>query len=349
MQYEEKLARLLDLKIIKNEDIYELYHSNELVGTIIKEEDYYITKININNFHFYKKRNIHDNNFEYNFYIDLDKNNRIFMEMDLGIDPILTIYSKERDLISFTINSRELSLNYSTSLKNGQVLEFLKIILDTSRDLKSYLGDLYRYEVQVKSKNSNNRDYKMLIAPNSKGELAVIQNTNGFDEIVNVKGSIREALIKDDNGKDVFSRFRAYVNNLLPFKNDFLKTFLEERGIKNDVFSVLYPDLVDKYYMIKEINNHTLIGIKLIGDEELRSHATIIYDLKDKYDFGYVKGFGDYAGSFEWDNDYVYRLYPNGEIDSIFDIKNRIEIKDKELKEKLYNDYKNPKVKRISK
>ncbi len=136
MQYEEKLARLLDLKIIKNGITYELYHSNELVGTIIKEEDYYITKININNFHFYKKRNIHDNNFEYNFYIDLDKSNRVFMEMDLGIDPILTIYSKERDLISFAINSRELSLNYSTTLKNGQVLEFLKIILDTSRDLK---------------------------------------------------------------------------------------------------------------------------------------------------------------------------------------------------------------------
>ena len=44
----------------------------------------------------------------------------------------------------------------------------------------------------------------------------------------------------------------------------------------------------------------------------------------------------------------VYRLYPNHEIDSIFDIKNKIEIKDKELKEKLYNDYKNPKVKRIN-
>lgn len=358
MEYEEKIAKLLGLELIDNGNYYELQSPmGELVGTIIKHEEmvnnhqeiYFITKIKTANFGFYRKRNINERDFHYNFYVDLDKDNRIFMEMDMGIEPSLIIYGRNTNLIKFAINNQELLLEYPTISKKGKALETLKIQLDNESSIKKFFGNYYEYQVVTSNNHNKTKKYKLTITPDTEEKIVVIQNTKN-DDISSVKGTVREVLLKDSNAKDLFSRFRAYVNNLLPFKKDFLETFLEKRGINDDVFSILYPDLIkDKYYnYIIEINNNILMGVKLSPLEEpLKSYATIIYDLKDKYDFGYVSGYGDYAGFYTWNSDYIYRLSSSGQIEAIFDIKDRKVINDKEECQRLYDEYKNQKIKKI--
>ena len=64
MNYENKLIKLLELEVVSNENNYELFKNGVKVGIIEKQEElgefYYITKIDIDNLHFY-------NDFSHNY------------------------------------------------------------------------------------------------------------------------------------------------------------------------------------------------------------------------------------------------------------------------------------------
>ncbi len=351
MEYENKLIKLLKLKVIKNNNILELYKDEEKVGKIEEiEEDnekFYLTTINYKYFNFKRKRNIKEKDFIYKFQIQ-DWDNRIFIEMDLGDSPYLSLYSALTGVMSFSINDKELKLDFKTDVTSGSVLEHVTIRLENKSELYKYLGSYYSYKVEVTNNALKTKDIELIAyADNSYNKVLIVTDHAGREIRSKVDGTIRDTIRLDEHGKDAMSRFRAYINKLFPFDIDFLETFLEERGIRNDAFIELYPDLkkYGDYYTIREINNNTLLGIRLSESESpLRSYGDIICDLKDCYSFGYLKGTGDYSGSYTWNNDYVFRVSKNDEVESIFDIKNRKEIIDIEEVKRIYKEYKGSKV-----
>ena len=92
--------------------------------------------------------------------------------------------------------------------------------------------------------------------------------------------------------------------------------------------------------MAREINDEAMLGIKFADTEELQVYGAIIYDLSEIHEFGKISGYGDYSGSYEWDDNYIYRISKYNQIESVFDIKDRVEIVDKNICQELYNNYK---------
>ncbi len=345
MEYENKLVRLLNLDVIRNGKDLELYSPRGLVGKIEvileNNEKYYQTTINYNGFNFFKKRNVNEKDYNYKFYFQ-DNDNRISMEMDLGSTPYLTLYNEDIGVMSFSVTDKELSLTFKTILDKGSVLENLRVRLDTKSNLHAYLGDYYSYNAIV-TKNNSKKHYELCsYANNDYDKVIIVNNSLGKETRSLVKGSIRDTIRLDEHGKDALDRFQTYINNLFPFNIDFLRVFLEERGIKNDAFIELYPNLkiVNDYYAIREINNNTLLGIRLSEVPlPLKSYGTIICNLNEIYDFGYLNGFGDYSGSYVWNNDYIFRVSNDLKVESVFDIKNKKIIDDMEEVKKIYQEY----------
>ena len=348
MEYEKKLIKLLNLDaIITPSKVIKLYDKEKLVGSIVEiEEDnekYYLTTINYKSFKFKRKRNIKDTKLIYKFQFQ-DFDNRIFMEMNLGLNPYLTLYSELTGSMEFSINEKELNLNFKTNVTNGSILEHVNVRLDNKSDLHKYLGSYYSYKVEINDNFDRTKNMELIsYVDNSYNKVLIITNCEGHETRSKVKGSIRDTIRLDKNGKDTLSRFRAYINKLFPFNMDFLKVFLEERGIRNDAFLELYPDLnkFKKYYAIREINSNTLLGIRLTNNySTLKSYGDIISNLKDCYEFGYLKGTGDYSGYYTWNNDYVFKVSNNNEIESIFDINNKKIITNLEEIKKIYQSNK---------
>ncbi len=347
MDYENKLIKLLNLDAKRNGNVIELYELERMVGTIKKIEEnneiFYQTSINFKGFNFSKKRNIKETGYNYKFQIQ-DWDNRIFIEMDLGETPYLTLYSEATGAMSFSINDRELDLNFRTQVYNGSLLEHLIVRLNTKSDLEKYLGDYYLYGADITNNNGQLKRMELtsrLI--DSHGKVLVIANYAGHERKNITEGSVRDTIRLDEHGREAFSRFRAYINNLFPFEMDFLETFLEERGIRDDAFIELYQDLSNfkNYYAIREVNDTTLLGVNLDKEAEpLKSYGTVICDLKDCYDFGHLRGTGDYSGYYSWNNEYIFRLSNKDEVESVFDIKNRQEIKDIDVARRLYKESK---------
>ena len=344
MENEKKLIKLLNLEIKKNNDNYELYKNNIKVGYIntllIDDKIIYITKIDIDNLHYFNKREKDNNNFNYRFYVNKSDDNLI-IDINLGIEPSIIVYSNKLN-IKFSITNKELILEYKDINKRGNIFENLKVKLNSNTSKERYLGNYYSYQA-ITNKRDKYNEYKLTALRNNQ-ETTIIGNINQDDYISNVKETIRELIRKDSHGRSLFSRVRYLINDLLKV-DDFLNVFLEERGVINDVFACFYEDLKSHDYVpVREINSEALLGIKILDSYDLRIKGFIIYDLNEVYEFGVLRGFKDDSDSYEWDDKYIYRILKNGDIASVFDLKDRVEINDKNICLELYNNYKNKKI-----
>ena len=343
MKYENKLIKLLELEVVSNENNYELFKKGVKVGVIEKQEElgefYYITKIDIDNLHFYKKRNI-DKDGDYIFFVDLD-NGKAFISINLDINPCIIVYDNDRTL-KFRLSFNELYIENTDKTKKGDSKEILKVKANNRSSLERYLGTYYSYQLETTSKTT--KKYKLSALKTNK-DITLIQNTNKEDSISSINTTIREIISKDSHGKDLFKRFREYIDYLLKTDN-FLKVVLEDRGVIDDAFACFYEDLLDKnrFRMAREINDEAMLGVKFADTENLQIYGAIIYDLSEIHEFGKISGYGEYSGSYEWDDKYIYRISEYNKIESVFDIKDRVEIRDKNICQELYNNYKKKKI-----
>ena len=192
--------------------------------------------------------------FDYNdFEFDYNGNH---IDISMGENPSLTIWSKEYGFMNFNIIGEKLFLNFKSKTENYNFEETITVFIDEAR-YGLYKKKEYTYTVSYcdKNKSLDGKDVNTLEIEFKHNPLYQEENQIKIKEriwnkhkliedkkAITVNGTIKEAIEKHQFGIEAFSHFRYLVSEIIPFNEDIIGYILKERGLDEEEFRLFIPD-----------------------------------------------------------------------------------------------------------
>lgn len=275
LEHEKKLLDLLSLKIVQTEEpnILAIVNRNgKQVGEIKRKRIHgrklkkgalgYETKLETNKVSYSFTRILEDGYKDeflkkdkssfYSFDVKNKNQNRHHVEIDLGINPSLTIWSEEYGFINFLVSERKMRFTFESTTERFHTQEHIEIVMNDEE--LTHLAKQYYYQLDFCSIDNNleNREKKTsyILSVNMKQEqeISLCESTWRKGKLVkNVftegDGKISDIIVKHKDGIEAFKRFRYLINEIIPFKKEVIKVMLEQRGIAEYPFSLFIDDI----------------------------------------------------------------------------------------------------------
>ena len=196
---------------------------------------------------------LEDDNIYYSF--DIKRNNQDFdhVEMNIGDNSTLTVWSKQYGFINFRTDFNGLFLNYKSHTDHynlEEVLIYQNDDDDEARNSKKYVYQIVycNKDMKLSDFDSNGRTTREICGiPFCDNLLAIIEKSwiNGnlrTNHISNVKGTIEELALQNEMGMDSFRHFRFLINQIIPFQEDILSVMVHDDTIKENNLSIFFDD-----------------------------------------------------------------------------------------------------------
>lgn len=238
LTYEKKLVDLLGYKLKKEEDLYIIYDEEDNEVGFIRcrrfnkgqDKTYgYEMFIDSSKIKFHSFRSSKENKTSYQFNIKDENNTKV--ELDLGKDKLLTIWSNNT-FSNLNLNDNRLYLYLEGTTENYKTNE---TFVYSNKANKSFQ---YSYQINFSHKEDKTDrgtievdGYE--IEPN-RLKITDITWFYGHDVKSNtteVEGNIQDMVKKYHYGIDLFNHYHYLVDSILPFKKDVLEEILkDEKG-----------------------------------------------------------------------------------------------------------------------
>lgn len=314
-----------------------------------------------------KELNLNDTNCFYEFKIKREDGDYDLVQLNLGVNSSLTIYSVEYGYMTFFIEPEKLYFNYKSQTDNFNIEETVVVEVDYLSGMEQiHKGKEYAYCISFCDKEKSleekqGRTTRELLVKNNpypffySNRIQVKERswkngrlTASRDSYVN--GTVSELIFKHQMGIDAFSHFRYLVNQVLPFKQDILQFMIERNKITEEPFSLFFPEYQHEvnlfnYNEVYNITDNVKLAIEIIEGQshECFTNAYVIYNNEEKYEVGETIDKTSNSipvGTYSWNEDYVFKCSSEQVVIDCFDIKNKVRITNTEEKERLYKEYK---------
>lgn len=192
-----------------------------------------------------------DNRFFYAFDIKKDNKKNHYVELNLGLNPSLAIWSEEYGFVNFSINNDKMYVNFRSETESFKVEESIEVRMNN--EVLHPFGERYSYQLDFCSKgesleNKNSKvTYLISVDIINEKEISICEQTWRKNKLIknkvtNVEGTISEAITKHKDGIAAFNRFRYFINELLPCRKEIIGVMLEKRGITEYPFMLFMPE-----------------------------------------------------------------------------------------------------------
>ena len=236
------------------------YHENKKAG-FMKAFGYH-TKIDSPDITYEYTRAIVDkygnilNNKNYNYSFDIKRNNQDsdHVELSIGENPSITIWSSKYGFIDFKTNYKGLYLNYKSQTDNFNIEEILayKNIDDEYHDNKEYTYQIKYCKKPLTLSDYNNkgittREISGIQNYNNENQLKICEKTWLHSKLRNkkeyiVEGNVEEMALKHQMGIDCFNHFKYLINQIIPFQEEVVSSLITKDIINQQNLSMFFSE-----------------------------------------------------------------------------------------------------------